>query len=60
MVRYSNFFQVLELDLPFDKMKGQRRAFCFITFESEEIVETVVKEPKQSLSGKEVIYICSL
>lgn len=51
---FGQYGKVLELDLPFDKMKGQRRAFCFVTFESEDIVEEVVKKPIQNLGGKEV------
>ena len=42
------------MDLPFDKMKQQRRAFCFVTFENEAVVETVVAEPRQSINGREV------
>jgi len=42
------------VEQPFDRVKNQRRAFIFITYESEEIVEQVVANPKQMVGGKEV------
>lgn len=44
----------MEVEQPFDRVKNQRRAFIFITYESEEIVEQVVANPKQMVGGKEV------
>lgn len=40
--------------MPFDKQKNQRKAFCFITFDSETVVNDLLKTPKQTISGKEV------
>lgn len=40
--------------MPFDKTKNQRKGFCFITFESEQVVNELLKTPKQTISGKEV------
>lgn len=40
--------------MPFDKIKNQRKAFCFITFDSETVVNELLKTPKQTISGKEV------
>lgn len=40
--------------MPFDKQKNQRKAFCFITFDSEQVVNDLLKTPKQTISGKEV------
>lgn len=40
--------------MPFDKQKNQRKAFCFITFDSEQVVNELLKTPKQIISGKEV------
>jgi squid-like protein len=51
---FKQFGKIEEIDLPFDKQKNQRRAFCFITFESEEVVDKVVEQPKQTVGGKEV------
>lgn len=41
--------------MPFDKSKNQRKGFCFITFESEQVVAELLKAPKQTINGKEVI-----
>jgi squid-like protein len=46
--------QIVEMEMPFDKQKNQRKAFCFITFDSEQVVNELLKTPKQILSGKEV------
>lgn len=40
--------------MPFDKQKNQRKAFCFITFDSEQVVNELLKTPKQTIAGKEV------
>jgi squid len=42
------------MEMPFDKQKNQRKAFCFITFDSEQVVNELLKTPKQTISGKEV------
>jgi RNA recognition motif-containing protein len=51
---FGAFGKIVELDLPFDKVQNKRRQFCFITFESEEDVDKVVANAKQTLGGKEV------
>jgi RNA recognition motif-containing protein len=48
--------QIVEVEMPFDKTKNQRKGFCFITFESEPVVQELLKSPKQSINGKEVIH----
>jgi squid-like protein len=48
--------QIVEVEMPFDKTKNQRKGFCFITFESEQVVQELLKSPKQSINGKEVIH----
>lgn len=40
--------------MPFDKQKNQRKNFCFITFDSEQVVNELLKTSKQTISGKEV------
>jgi len=42
------------VELPFDKSKNQRRAFCFITFETEDMVDKAVVSAKQKVGDKEV------
>lgn len=42
------------MEMPFDKQKSHRKGFCFITFDSEQVVTDLLKTPKQKISGKEV------
>lgn len=47
------YFKVESVELPFDKVKNQRRQFCFVTFEDEMTVDQVCKQPKQKIGNKE-------
>lgn len=40
--------------MPFDKTKNQRKGFCFITFDSEQVVNELLRTPKQTIKDKEV------
>lgn len=52
---FSKFGKVEEIDLPFDKVRNQRRQFCFVTFDSDESVEKAIAEPTQEMApGKQV------
>jgi len=51
---FGQFGNIIEVEMPFDKQKNQRKAFCFITFDSEQVVNELLKTPKQTISGKEV------
>lgn len=51
---FVQFGQISEYQQPFDKMKNQKKGFCFITFEDSEVVNQVLKNPKQVINGKEV------
>lgn len=51
---FGQFGNIVEIEMPFDKQKNQRKAFCFITFDSEQVVNELLKTPKQTISGKEV------
>jgi squid-like protein len=50
---FEKFGKIEEIELPFDKQKNQRRQFCFITFESEDVVDEICKQPKQKIGAKE-------
>lgn len=45
------------MELPFDKAKSQRRAFGFITFESEEVVDNICSTPKIPFRDK-MVMVC--
>jgi squid-like protein len=51
---FNQFGNIVEVEMPFDKTKNQRKGFCFITFESEQVVNELLKTPKQTINGKEV------
>ncbi|XP_044726904.1 RNA-binding protein squid isoform X3 [Chrysoperla carnea] len=51
---FIQFGTIMEVEMPFDKTKNQRKGFCFITFESEQVVNELLKSPKQTINGKEV------
>jgi len=51
---FGKFGKVIEVEMPFDKQKNQRKGFCFITYEHEEVMKEVLNEPKQSICGKQV------
>lgn len=51
---FSQYGNVVEIQAPFDKQKNQRKGFCFITFETKDVVHKLLKTPKQCIKGKEV------
>jgi len=51
---FQQFGNVVEVEMPIDKVKNQRKGFCFITFDNEQIVHELLKKPKQTINGKEV------
>ncbi|XP_033212794.1 RNA-binding protein squid-like isoform X4 [Belonocnema kinseyi] len=51
---FGQFGNIVEVEMPFDKTKNQRKGFCFITFDSEQVVNQLLKTPKQTINGKEV------
>lgn len=53
-LQVTQIFQIVEVEMPFDKTKNQRKGFCFITFESEQVVNELLKTSKQTINGKEV------
>jgi squid-like protein len=51
---FNAFGKVVELEMPYDKVRNQRKGFCFITFETEACLKDVLRQSKQTLGGKEV------
>ena len=44
---FSNFGNVIDIELAFDKFKKKRREFCFIIYDTEESANLASKEAKQ-------------
>ncbi|KAL8573687.1 hypothetical protein ACOMHN_007240 [Nucella lapillus] len=51
---FGKFGTVAKVDFPFDKMKDQRRAFCFVEFESDKSMKKVLDQATHKLGGQEV------
>lgn len=51
---FSQYGTIVEVEMPFDKQKNQRKGFCFITFEQESVVTDLLKTPKQVIGGHQV------
>ncbi|EDW24145.1 GL23974 [Drosophila persimilis] len=51
---FSQFGNIVEVEMPFDKQKSQRTDFCFITLDSEQVVTDLLKTSIQKISVKEV------
>jgi len=51
---FSTFGPIAKIDLPFDKVKEQRRAFCFVEFENDAAVKKILEQATHKLGGQEV------
>ncbi|XP_030752221.1 RNA-binding protein squid isoform X2 [Sitophilus oryzae] len=51
---FKRYGKIVEIEMPFDKTKNRRKGFCFITYESEDIVSDILKEPKQTIKDQVV------
>lgn len=51
---FEQYGKITELQWPYDKVKNQRRAYCFITFENKDTVNELLKRPKQTVGGIEL------
>jgi len=51
---FSQYGNITGFEMPFDKVKNQRKNFCFITFEREETMKELLKTPKQKIGDIEV------
>lgn len=51
---FKQYGTITLTEMPFDKVKNQRKGFCFITFESDAMINEIVKNPKQQIKGKMV------
>jgi len=51
---FGQYGTIDKVELPFDKVKQQRRAFCFVQFQTEDGVNNAVATNKQALGSREV------
>ncbi len=51
---FEQYGPVIEFDMPFDKVKNQRKGFGFITFEREETMKELIKKGKVTIGEHEV------
>jgi len=52
---FSQFGKILDIEMPFDKQKGQRKGFCFIVYEAMDTVKAVLKNSSEAtINGKKV------
>ncbi|XP_014233962.1 RNA-binding protein squid-like isoform X1 [Trichogramma pretiosum] len=51
---FGQYGTIVEVQAPFDKTKNQRRSYCFVTFDSKEVVYKLLRTPKQTINGKEI------
>jgi squid-like protein len=50
----ANFGTVAEIEAPYDKERGARKNFCFVTFEREEVLQDVLRVSRQKIGDYEV------
>lgn len=51
---FSTFGTIVEMEMPQDRVKNQRKNFCFITFEEERVVQDLVRSGRTSIGDVEV------
>ena len=51
---FEQYGTILEFEMPFDKVKKQRKGFGFITFEREETMKDLLKKGKEKIEDCEV------
>jgi len=51
---FATFGTIANIEQPFDKIKNERKNFCFITFEKEEVAKTLLKEGSVYINGHEL------
>nr|XP_027194083.1 putative uncharacterized protein DDB_G0277255 [Dermatophagoides pteronyssinus] len=49
---FSHFGKVTEINIKYDPMSCLTRGFCFVTFQSEDIVRQILRKPVHIIKGK--------
>jgi len=51
---FVQFGQIIDFHQPFDKIKNQKKSYCFITFQDSEVVNQVLENPKRVINGNKI------
>lgn len=51
---FANYGTIANIEQPFDKMKNERKNFCFITFDKEDVAKRLLKEATVTIEGHEL------
>ncbi|XP_060874160.1 RNA-binding protein squid-like [Metopolophium dirhodum] len=51
---FKRYAPVLAFEMPYDKVNNKRKSFCFITFESKQVVAEILKSPSHVIKGNKV------
>lgn len=52
---FKRYAPLVNAEMPYDKVKNQRKGFCFVTFDCMQAVTEILKTPKHVINGKQVI-----
>jgi len=53
---FKRYAPLVATEMPYDKVKNQRKSFCFLTFDSIKAVTEILKSPNHVINGTQVIY----
>ena len=51
---FATFGTIANIEQPFDKIKNERKNFCFITYEKEDVAKKLLKEGQVFINGHEL------
>ncbi|XP_027838434.2 RNA-binding protein squid-like [Aphis gossypii] len=51
---FVQFGQIIDFHQPFDKIKKQKKSYCFITFQDSEVVNQILENPKRVINGQKI------
>ena len=51
---FGQYGSIATVEQPFDKVKNERKNFCFITFDKEDTAKKLLKEGTVNISGHEL------
>jgi len=52
---FKRYTHDVQAEMPFDKVKNQRKSFCFVTIENLEAVTEILRLPRHVIMGKQVL-----